>query len=116
MRGRQDSCYYQQPLAPAEHRCLTAFDRPASRDACAQVLFVTGVLMSVFQLFLFPPVIKVVGIATCQRLGFLVGILSLLAVPAIKALSWNYPSLFAASAVANSFALCSLWVVSIEVQ
>lgn len=72
----------------------------------------TGVLMSVFQLVFFPRFIKVVGIAAFQRLGFLVCIPAFLAVPFIKMLSWNYPTLFAASVVANSLALSSLWVVS----
>lgn len=77
------------------------------------MLLATGVLMSVFQLVFFPPFIKVVGIAAFQRLGFLISIPAFLAVLAVKMLiSWNYPSLFAASVVANTLALCSLWAVS----
>eukprot|EP00752_Nemacystus_decipiens_P004106 g3756.t1 len=77
------------------------------------VLVVTGVLMSTVQLVFFPPLIKVVGIAAFQRLGFVVGIPAFLAVPVIKMLSWNYPSLFAASVAANAFVLCSLWAVNL---
>lgn len=76
----------------------------------------TGVLMSASQLALFPPFIKVVGIAAFQRLGFLVGIPAFLAVPAVKMLSWNYPTLFAASVVVNMLAMSSLWAVSESIQ
>lgn len=75
------------------------------------MLVVTGVLMTVFQLVVFPPVIKAVGVATWQRIGFVAGIPAFLAVPAVKMLSWNYPSLFAASVGANTLTLCSLGAV-----
>lgn len=68
--------------------------------------------MAVLQLFILPPIMKVVGIGTWQRLGCVVGVLAFLAVPAVKALSWNYPSLFAASVTVNTFALCGAAAVS----
>lgn len=76
----------------------------------------TGVLMAVFQLLLFPPLIKVVGIATCQRLAFLASVPALLVVPAVKMLSWNYPSLFTVSVTANTLANCCVGVVSEAVE
>lgn len=68
--------------------------------------------MGVLQLVLFPPLIKVVGIAMWQRLGFFFGVLAFLAVPAVKTLSWNYASLFVASVVTNTLVMCSLGAVS----
>lgn len=72
----------------------------------------TGVLMTVLEVVLSPPFIKAVGIGTWQRLGFLVGVPAIAAVPAVKLLSWNYPSLFGVSVIANTLALCALGAVS----
>eukprot|EP00752_Nemacystus_decipiens_P006569 g5915.t1 len=78
-----------------------------------KVLVMTGVLMTAFQLALAPPVIKIIGIAAWQRLGFLVGVPAIAAVPAVKLLSWNNPSLFAVSVIANTLSLCSLSAVNL---
>lgn len=79
---------------------------------CVQVLLVTGVLMSLIQLLVVPPVIKLVGIATWQRLGSVIGIPAFIAVPSVTMLSWNYSSLFAVSVTANTLVFCSLAAVS----
>ena len=95
---------------------LTALDDPACCTSClfafAQVLVVTGVLMTAFQLLLAPPVINVIGIASWQRLGFIVGVPAMAAVPAATLLSWNYPFLFVMSVVANTLSMCALGAVS----
>lgn len=71
-----------------------------------------GALMGLLQLVIFPPLIKILGIATWQRLGIIFGALAFLAVPAVRTLSWNSPSLFAASVVANTLVICSMGAVS----
>lgn len=72
----------------------------------------TGAMMAMFQLFLFPPLIKMLGIMTWQRLGCGVGIAAFLAVPGVAVLSWNDGSLVALSVAVNTFANCSLGAVS----
>eukprot|EP00903_Cladosiphon_okamuranus_P022385 g20588.t2 len=78
-----------------------------------KVLVVTGVLMTVLEVFLSPPFVKAVGVGTWQRLGFIVGVPAVAAVPAVKLLSWNYPSLFVVSVIANTLALCALGAVNL---
>ena len=73
---------------------------------------VTGMLMTLLEVVLSPPFIKIVGIGTWQRLGFIVGVPAIVAVPAVKLLSWNYPSLFVVSVIVNTLALCALGAVS----
>lgn len=77
-----------------------------------QVLVVTGLLMAVLQLILFPPLINVVGIATWQRMGSVIGIPAFIAISNVKILSWNYSSLFAVSVIANTLTNCCLGAVS----
>lgn len=78
----------------------------------AQVLLLTGLLMAVSQLVLFPSFIKTVGIATWQRLGCIIGVPAIITIPSVKMLSWNHPSLFAVSVTANTLTNCSLGAVS----
>lgn len=74
----------------------------------------TGLFMACFQLLLLPSLIKVVGITNWQRVGFVVGALAFIAIPCVRSLSWNYPSLFSASVAANTFASCGVAAVSDE--
>ncbi|CAN0329264.1 unnamed protein product, partial [Pylaiella littoralis] len=66
------------------------------------VLVMTGAVTAPCQLFLFPPLIKMVGVMTWQRLGCGVGVAVFLAIPSIRILSQNYRSLFVLSVAANS--------------
>ncbi|CAM9645936.1 unnamed protein product [Ectocarpus fasciculatus] len=72
-----------------------------------KVLVMTGVLMAFCELFLFPPLIKLVGITTWQRLGCRTGIAAFLAIPAVKVFSWDFNSLVGFSVAVNTLANCS---------
>ncbi|CAM9177422.1 unnamed protein product [Scytosiphon promiscuus] len=81
-----------------------------------KVLVATGVMMAAFQLVLFPPLIKMLGIMTWQRLGCGVGIAAFLAVPGASILSWNHSSLVALSVAVNTLANCSLGAIMLALQ
>lgn len=58
--------------------------------ASSQVLILAGVVMAVFQLGVFPQVIKLVGLTTRQRVGFVLSTLAFVAIPAGTSLRWDY--------------------------
>lgn len=68
--------------------------------------------MAVFQLSMFPPIIRLIGLTAWQRIGFALSALAFLTVPAVKVVSWNYASLYAASVTANTFVNCGMSAVS----
>lgn len=72
--------------------------RPSS-STLWQVFLVSGVIVGVLQLVVFPKIVKVVGITIWQRIGCLMCIPSFVAIPNAKAISWNYSSLFTVSVV-----------------
>ena len=73
-----------------------------------QVLGLTGIILAVMQLGVFPPLIKFVGIVNWQRAGCLLGVPVFLAVPNARFLSWNESSLFAVNVLTNLLAFCSI--------
>lgn len=77
-----------------------------------QVLVVTGFLVAGFTLILSPFGIKALGLTTWQRTGCLLSMPARLAIPAVKALSWNYPSLFAVSVATYTVDFAALGAVS----
>ncbi|CAM9674916.1 unnamed protein product [Ectocarpus sp. 6 AP-2014] len=81
-----------------------------------KVLVMTGVLMACCQLLLFPPLIKMVGITTWQRLGCRIGIAAFLAIPAVDVFSWNFNSLVGVSVAANTLANCSCGAVDLALS
>lgn len=70
-----------------------------------------GVVMAVFQLGVFPIIIKVVGITAGQRVGFVLSAFAFVAIPAGTSLSWNYASLYAVFVTAIAVINCSLSAV-----
>lgn len=76
-----------------------------------QVLFVTGLVMMVCQLIIFPPIISAVGIAMWQRIGYILGVLAFIAAPSVQTLSWNDASLYVVSVATNLAINCSLAAV-----
>ncbi|CAM9273702.1 unnamed protein product, partial [Ectocarpus sp. 6 AP-2014] len=78
-----------------------------------KVLFMTGCMMVVAQLFIFPSVIKIIGAVAWMRTGCLLGISAFLATPNAKLFSWNYTTLFAASVASVTVVNCCLAAVSI---
>lgn len=70
--------------------------------------------MAVFQLGVFPVAIKIIGITTGQRVGFTLGALAFLAVPAGKSISWSFSSLYAVLVAATAVINCSMSAVSVE--
>lgn len=79
---------------------------------CVQVLILTGVVMVVFQLGVFPLVIKAVGVTAGQRVGFVSTAIAFVVIPIAKSLSWNYSSLNAVFVAAIAVINCSLSAVS----
>ncbi|CAM9145508.1 unnamed protein product, partial [Hapterophycus canaliculatus] len=73
-----------------------------------RVFVLTGLLMAAFQLSMFPPIIKAIGLTAWQRIGFILSSLAFLTVPAVKMVSWNYASLYAASVAANTLVNCGM--------
>ncbi|CAB1097986.1 unnamed protein product [Ectocarpus sp. CCAP 1310/34] len=78
-----------------------------------KVLFVSGCIMVVAQVFIFPSVIKILGAVTWMRTGCLLGICTFLATPNAKLFSWNYTTLFVASVASVTIVNCSLAAVGI---
>ncbi|CAM9109513.1 unnamed protein product [Ectocarpus sp. 8 AP-2014] len=78
-----------------------------------KVLFMTGCIMVVAQLFIFPSVIKMIGAVAWMRTGCLLGISTFLATPNAKLFSWNYTTLFAGSVASVTVVNCCLAAVSI---
>lgn len=76
-----------------------------------QVLLVTGIVLAICTLGIFPRLIKMMGIVTWQRIGCLLGVPIFLAVPNAKFLSWNESSLFVVSALTNFLAFYSITTV-----
>lgn len=72
--------------------------RPSS-PTLWQVFFVSGVIVGVLQLVVFPKIVKVVGITIWQRIGCLMCVPCFVAIPNAKAISWDDSSLFMASVV-----------------
>lgn len=68
--------------------------------------------MAVFQLGVFPLVVKAVGLTAGQRVGFVMSALAFVAIPAGKSLCWNYSSLYTVFVVAIAAINCSLSAVS----
>lgn len=68
--------------------------------------------MGVLQLGIFPSLIKIVGMVKWSRAGSILCVASLVMVPNVKALSWNFPSLFTACVASNLLVNCSLSAVS----
>lgn len=64
--------------------------------------------MVVFQLFVYPRVIRRVGVVTWQRAGGLLGVPFFVAVPYARSLSWNERSLFVVSVANNVLAVFSI--------
>ncbi|CAN0329539.1 unnamed protein product [Pylaiella littoralis] len=81
-----------------------------------QVLVVTGFLVAGFTLILSPLGIKALGLTTWQRTGCLLSMPARLAIPAVKALSWNYPSLFAVSVATYTVDFVALGAVNIALS
>ncbi|CAM9104883.1 unnamed protein product [Ectocarpus sp. 6 AP-2014] len=78
-----------------------------------KVLFLSGCIMVVAQVFIFPSVIKILGAVTWMRTGCLLGICTFLATPNAKLFSWNYTTLFAASVASVTVVNCCLAAVGI---
>ena len=76
-----------------------------------QMLSVTGIFMTVLQLGVFPPIIRLVGIVNWQRVGCLLSVPFLLAVPYAKMLSWDEGSLFAVTVLGKLLVTCSVGTV-----
>eukprot|EP00752_Nemacystus_decipiens_P005353 g4854.t1 len=76
-------------------------------EQIGKVLGLTGIILVVLQLGLFPPLIKYVGIVKWQRAGCLLAVPIFLAVPNARFLSWNESSLFAVNVVNNILINCS---------
>lgn len=72
------------------------------------MLGLTGIILAVLQLGVFPSLIKCVGIVNWQRAGCLLGVPVFLAIPNVKSLSWNESSLFAVNVMGNLLAFCSI--------
>lgn len=85
---------------------------PVLDRSVAQVLVTTGAIMAVCQLVLFPPLIKMLGIMTWQRLGCGLGIAAMVAFPGVAVLSWDHRSLVFLSVAVNTLANCSFGAVS----
>lgn len=77
-----------------------------------QVLGLTGIILAVLQLGIFPPTIRCVGIVNWQRAGCLLGVPVFLAVPNARFFSWNESSLFAVSVLDNILSNCCISSVS----
>lgn len=75
-------------------------------------MFVTGAIMAVAQLFIFPPIIKILGAVKWMRIGSLLGITTFLAIPNVTFFSWNYSALFAMSVAGVTVINCCLAAVS----
>ncbi|CAM9212872.1 unnamed protein product [Ectocarpus sp. 12 AP-2014] len=73
-----------------------------------KVLVVTGTLLAICTLGIYPRLIKMMGIVMWQRIGCLLGIPIFLAVPNAKFVSWNESSLFVVSALTNFLAFYSI--------
>lgn len=76
-----------------------------------QVLVVTGILLAICTLVIFPRLIKMMGVVTWQRIGCLLGVPIFLAVPNAKFFSWNESSLSVVSALSNFLAFYSITTV-----
>ena len=71
----------------------------------------SGVIVAVLQLVVFPKLVKVIGITIWQRVGCLMCIPSFVAIPNAKRLSWNDGSLFMVSVVTTTLVYCFLAMV-----
>eukprot|EP00752_Nemacystus_decipiens_P005837 g5273.t1 len=76
-----------------------------------QVLISAGVAMAVFQLGIFPSVVKAVGLTAGQRVGFVSSALAFVAIPSGKSICWNRSSMYAVFVVAIATINCSLSAV-----
>ncbi|CAM9510449.1 unnamed protein product, partial [Pylaiella littoralis] len=79
-----------------------------STKQIGKVFGATGVTLVVFQLFVYPRVIRRVGVVTWQRAGGLLGVPFFVAVPYARSLSWNERSLFVVSVANNVLAVSSI--------
>eukprot|EP00903_Cladosiphon_okamuranus_P005915 g5848.t1 len=78
-----------------------------------KVLLMTGVIMAVAQLVIFPPVIKILGAVKWMRIGCLLGIFTFLAIPNVTFFNLGYSELFAMSVAGVTVVNCCLAAVSI---
>ncbi|CAN0435171.1 unnamed protein product, partial [Ectocarpus sp. 12 AP-2014] len=78
-----------------------------------KVLFMSGCIMVVAQVFIFPSVITTLGAVTWMRTGCLLGIFTFLATPNAKLFAWNYTTLFAALVASVTVVNCCLAAVGI---
>eukprot|EP00903_Cladosiphon_okamuranus_P012516 g11720.t1 len=73
-----------------------------------KALCVAAVFVVVLTLFIIPIIVRVLGAAWWMRVGGILGVLTFIATPNAKLLSWNYATLFAMSVASNSLISCCL--------
>lgn len=71
-----------------------------------QVFLSAGLIVAMLQFFVFPGVVKVLGITIWQRIGCLVGIPAFLVASGAQSLSWNNISLFVVSVASTALIYC----------
>lgn len=77
-----------------------------------QVLATAGVGIIFYQFFVYPRLVPVVGLVRLQRVGLIVTIVGVFALPNLTYLPWNYGALYALSAIILTLLLCGYSMVS----
>ncbi|CAN0196933.1 unnamed protein product, partial [Hapterophycus canaliculatus] len=72
--------------------------------------------MAPLQLFVFPPLINILGAVRWMQIGLFLGVSAFLATPHAKLFSRNDPMLFAVSVVSTTIVNCCLAAVSITLS
>ncbi|CAN0447881.1 unnamed protein product, partial [Ascophyllum nodosum] len=87
-----------------------------SSKEIGEVLLTTGIILGLLQLVVLPRILKFIGIVRWQRIGWVVGVVTLVAVPNAKMLSWNSTSLFMLVALGGLLVNCSIAAVMIALN
>lgn len=80
-----------------------------------QVLFMTGLIMAPLQLFVFPPLIKTLGVVRWMRVGCVLGMISFLATPNAELFGSDMSTLWAVSVASTTLVNCCLAAVRASV-
>eukprot|EP00904_Undaria_pinnatifida_P002466 jgi/Undpi1/1221/HiC_scaffold_108.g14135.m1 len=77
-----------------------------------QVLVATGVILTAFQLIVFPPLIVVFGMVKWQSMGCLLGVVTFVTVPNVRWINWNDTGLFILLVITINLVHCALAMVT----
>lgn len=72
----------------------------------------TGVILTAFQLIVFPPLIVVFGMVKWQSIGCLLGVVTFVTVPNFRWINWNDTGLFIMLVITIYLVHCALAMVT----